>query len=983
MPRLRLLGAPALLRGELWLPLQADRAHGLLALLACRRLWVPRDELADLLYPGRDLESARSNLRKVIFLARKVPDVGEIEQQGELLRWAPDSDLARFEAAFNARRYADAVALYGGPLLLGLDAAWPPGSRDWLEAERQRLQSVWHEACLRRLAELDGDPEAQSALAQTMLRYDPLDELALHALGRAAGALGRGDEALAAMARYGRQLAQDLDLPPSAALQGMAHALQASSAHGAAESIAGGAIFSGAVIGRRHELSQIRSRLQQEDCRLLTLLGPPGVGKSATARAALAGIDAAGEVAARWVPLEDLQHADQFPGRVAERLGLTLDGARPPWDALSKALGDTPRLLVLDNVEHLDLGVDLGRLLFANRGLRILATSRAPLGVAGEWRLTLEGLPLPDADERAADVLRHNDAVRLFEARARPLAPEFDLAAEAADLVRLLHEVEGLPLAIELLAAWRRLMPVREIVAELQASLDVLEPAVPSERGVRASFAKGWQQLGPVEQRVLGQMALLPGPVDREMARTVLQAALPALAALVDRSLVRAEGDGSFGLHPLIRRCARPLAGDDTMLRERHARFLAHRFARAAPRPAERHAKMGAALAHVRAAWQWAVQTRDASVLGALLPAYGDHLLQRGLWQEGQQAMAEAVQALAGAATDGAEAMRQAVQALTDAWIHRAEFEYRAGQLDASLDSAARGLEQAERLGDTRLQVMALNIAGLVRWQRGDHAQARALVERGLPMVQAHGDRLIEARTCSLLALVDRAQGHHDAALDGYRRAIGLYRAEDDLSSLPKLYNNLGALLNAMDRPREASEALQEGLHLVRLSGNRSSEPFLAVNLALAHERQGDVERAWSWSERALDVTRQIGEPMIEAAAWLTKARLTARRDCSDRAALSAVWRALAIGERLRSPPLLVTCIASGGLVIALQGRLVEGAALMLWAQGRPEVAPDQQAETWRHLDTLGLDAATLAIAAAALPPDAPLSEALARLPAA
>ena len=133
-PTLCLLGAPALTLFDRQVAFTTERPFQLLGYLACRGGWVPRDELADLLYPARPLEAARSNLRKVLHLARRIEGVGNIEQHGELLRWLPDSDLQRFENACNRQQFEAAVALYGGPLLQGLDAGWTAEAAAWLVA---------------------------------------------------------------------------------------------------------------------------------------------------------------------------------------------------------------------------------------------------------------------------------------------------------------------------------------------------------------------------------------------------------------------------------------------------------------------------------------------------------------------------------------------------------------------------------------------------------------------------------------------------------------------------------------------------------------------------------------------------------------------------------------------------------------------------------------------------------------------------------
>jgi DNA-binding SARP family transcriptional activator/Tfp pilus assembly protein PilF len=954
----RLLGPPAWRRDGQETPWSSERPYLLLALLACRRDWVGRDELADTLYPGRDIAAARSNLRKVLFLARQLEGAEALEQRGDLLRWTPESDLAPFEVACGAQRHAEAVALYAGPLLLGLDAAFPGETADWLHAERQRLQARWHEACRRRLVELAGEPAAASELAQAMLRADPLDETALQALARAQQALGRPADALAALRGYEQRLSHDVGLPPSAAVQALGDELQGQARPPVGAEAASAAAL---MVGRRQELARIAERLAEPGCRVLTLLGGPGVGKSTLARAA----QTARVAASLWVPLEDLQQADQVPERIASLAGLTLAARQPPWPALAQALGGRPLLLVLDNAEHLPLAAELGPLLAACPALQLLVASREPVGVAGEWRLPITGLPLPDADETDAEVLRANDAVRLFERRARPLAPAFDLAAEAADVVRLVHEVEGLPLALELLAAWRRLMPVREILAELAESLDLLEPATPSERSVRASFARAWQQLSPLEQRVLAQMAALPAPMSRAQVRSVLQAPLPVVAALADRSLVRAEDDGSFTLHPLIRRCAAPLAPELPALRERHARELVQR--------AKAHDVARVDLNQVREAWQWAVEQADAGLMLGLAWLLKLQLRHRATVAEGL----DLLQAGRAALLRGpAPPANDAARALARVGFCIAELLYDQSDLPAAQAAALDSAEWARQVGDPVLEASPVALLCSVEWQSGRPEAALVHIDRALAL----DDRPhLRARR----ALVLKALGRYDEAREIQEAALAESRRRGELRHNLATANNLANLLRLMGRPREALELAQEALQLARTPGDPTDEPYLLTNLALIHETLRDFDTAARRAAEAVRSARERGGPVIEACALATQARVWAvqqrpRADC-----LAVLLQALAIARRVGSESLEIELVADAGAVLAHSGQRVDGLALVRWAQRQPALHRSSREDAEQRLKALGIDASEEAAALRRLTPKATLTEALALVPGA
>ncbi|NJP06424.1 MAG: XRE family transcriptional regulator [Chloroflexaceae bacterium] len=323
------------------------------------------------------------------------------------------------------------------------------------------------------------------------------------------------------------------------------------------------------LIGRADELNDLCTRLIDPLCRLLTLVGPGGIGKTRLALQAATDLidhDAFPDGVV-WVPLASVTHAEQIPNRIISALGTTAIATLPLVDQVLTALQDRTLLLVLDNVEHLlKTAPFITRIIHEAPGVTLLITSRERLGLPDEWVYTLDGLPLPRHDRDA----RTAPSALLFLDRAQRIDHQFALTPENIQAVRRICQlVEGMPLGIELAATWVRVLSCSEIAAELERGLDLLTATGPTSdsrhTSLRAVFESSWQLLTPAEQTVLMQLAVFHGSASREAIvavgeQIVSQPLLVLLASLVDKSLVRRTPTSTtttrYGLHELVRQYA-------------------------------------------------------------------------------------------------------------------------------------------------------------------------------------------------------------------------------------------------------------------------------------------------------------------------------------------------------------------------------------------------------------------------------------------
>jgi len=982
LPWLSLFGVPVLRpRAGEELVFTTERPFQVLAYLACRGGWVTRDELATWLWPERSQAVARSNLRKVLLLAQRLPIAPALESQGGRLRWPVPTDLARFDTACGEGRWQDALALYRAPLLEGMDQALSTEAAAWLALERERVLDRWRDAAAHRLDALRDDAREAASLAEALVGRDPTDETFVTALVHARRALGQHAAAAQALRTHARRLAEEFGVEPSAGLRALA--LQGASLVAAQTEAAERASpppppprrEPGAeMVGRRLETKEATRRLLQDRCRLLTIVGPGGVGKSRFARAWIDTLPGNGDAFTQtwWLALEDLRSVSEVPGLAAARVGFELKGGDDPWRQLARHVGERRLLVALDNVEHLaaDLAPRLVEWTTACAQLQLVCTSRRRLLVDVEAAMPLEGLPLPDADETDPEVLSRNDAVQLFVQRARQASPRFELGHDAGAVVRLIQIVEGLPLAIELAATWVRLMPVADIVAELEQSPTLL--AAPGEdngrdRSLRASFEHSWHLLTDAERRALAALARLPAAFDRGMAMQVAEAPPALLLALADKSLLRADGSGQFSLHPLVRACAaeKPAAP----VAERHAGYVGHWLKRFDNRYALQdraaQAEMDLMLAHVRAAWDWVLENERAAASPVFSLVVSEYFRLRGLWPEGLAMLERTVRVF-----DGGQEPARAI-ARTRALLELSVLRYHGGQIAEAEAAARHGLRLATALRDEAPIARLLVNLGNIVIDLGRPGEAAPLFERAVRWSSRRGEEALVAVArlgLGTLAIVD---GRLAEAMPDLEASLPAHLRHGNHEAAVAAMNNIGSVHFEREDFPKALQTFKETLALCERHGLSSTRAYALTNIALCELELGRTEAAAAEFARALGDARAHGEPFIEAHILRGAARCALAAGLPARAC-DLAKEALVLAVRLGVPSLQAGCALTWAQAQALQDSPARAQAFVRSLLALPEVDRDDRriAERWLGAgataaspDTSATDAKDLSLA--------------------
>lgn len=652
-------------------------------------VWSDRDRLP----PPNTLQALVSRLRRTLGESVTVDgdgtgyrldvDPGRVDlHEYERLARSGRSLLKKGDRAAAERDLSRARALWRGRPLPDLTV------RGVAEETVLRLEGLHRTVVEDHLAaRLDRDPGGVLPEIEALAAEDPYREHPVELLIRSLAAQGRGADALAAHTRFTECLADDLGLDPSPHLQDLYLRLlrgelaphpAADPDHHDAERPGGERVCLPvsltSFVPREEELDGARELLTH--ARLVTLTGPGGAGKTRLAVETATALteDGSGlvEDGAWFVELAASADGDDLVDSVAEALGVR-EGtglhprvgsvALPPLERVAAFLAGRSALLVLDNCEHLlDAVAGTTRALLARcPGVRILVTSRAPLEIPGERLLPVPPLALPPQATGAAEALGFA-SVALFADRARAVRPDFAVTADNAEhVVRIVRELDGIPLALELAAARMRSMRPAHLAARLCDRFRLLtgthRSALPRHRTLRAVVDWSWDLLGPAERRLLARLSVLPGGASLTAVERVCVDpgttevdgvdAWEVLFALVDQSLVVADAGTADPDQPRYRllETVRAYAderlvesGESAPVRTAHARYVRDLWREAdaelrGPRQAAVLASLADEAGGFGPALRWSVDSGDADLALDLIE-YGQwYWTVKGEWE--------------------------------------------------------------------------------------------------------------------------------------------------------------------------------------------------------------------------------------------------------------------------------------------------------------------------------------------------------------
>jgi len=633
-----------------------------------------------------------------------------------------------------------------------------------------------------------------------------------------------------------------------------------------------------ALLGREQEVKQLSNRLLGHHGRLLTLVGPPGIGKTRLALAVAAQLQDVYRDGAYFVPLAAICDPALVAPALASSLGITDSQQKPPQIRLIEFLRRKELLLLLDNFEQLvpprqggeGQGVRfVAELLAECPKVRLLVTSRERLHLRAEQRYPVQPLDVQWACE-------------LFSQRAQAVDPDFALTAEnQATVATLCQELDCLPLAIELSAAQIALFTPQTLLTRWQAQwLDLLtdgpRDAPVHQRSLRAAFDQSWRLLSQAEQQLFAQLASFCAGFTPLAALAVTAAQPASLLALMHKSLVRRTQveqtePERCDLHALMRQYATERLAQmpdlETTVRQRHCAFYCHLLAEQLPKlqgAAQQAAlaQIEVELANVRSAWQWAVAHQQTEQLAQAMDSLGLFYEWRNHYQEGEAAYRSAVQEFQSTVLPTPDAQRGLAHAL--AW--QATFTRIAGRLAEAIQLLEQSLAVLARIAPTGLDTRPQSAFAFL--QLGHCYERQVMLTAGEEhyqqarmQYQALEDRWGEATAHLGLGEIAYRAGNYAQARQHHEASLARFQALGDNRGRVIALERLGCILRDQGELVAAEPLIGEAVALYEAFGDRAKIARGQLLLGGLAMYAGDFHKAYPLIQKSVDLFEDLGLP--------------------------------------------------------------------------------------------------------------------------
>jgi predicted ATPase/DNA-binding SARP family transcriptional activator len=893
------------------------KALALLIYLAITRQPHSRETLATFFWPDTEQSRAFAYLRTTLWTLRKSIDDDLLETEQDNVSLSEDVELwmdtAEFEYLVEAsadisseervNQLTHAVELFQDDFLAGFTLPDTPAFDDWQYFQFEGLRQTLSDG-LKRLVDCliqRGDFGAAVPYAQRRLMLDPLLESAHRELMRLYYWSNQRSRALRLYQECVRLLRAELDVEPEAQTTELYTVIQGNRLEtlpgvqpAPEEPVAKVAPAEDApvlppirgqlptqsttFVGRQHELAEIEQFLEDENCRLLTIVGQGGIGKTRLALQLAQHMKTQYADGVYFVNLAPVTAIEYILPAIADALNVTADRRSDIKTQLFSYLQQRNVLLVLDNFEHLLEGATLiDDMLRATSQVKVLVTSRERLHLHGEWIFDLHGLSYPRSGElvQATKVIETYDAIRLFLQSARRVRPDFALSENNLHAAsRICALVEGMPLGIELAGAWVQMLAPDDIASEIERSLDFLSAELRNlplrHRSIRAVLESSWERLSTQQKHVLKRLSVFRGGFTLDAARVVSDATPLLLRALHNQSLIQRDIANRYTMHELLRQFAREKLEVSIEKRDElfecHGLYYVDYLKQREPmlkdfRQIDALDEIDREMDNIRVAWYRAVERRNFSVLDGMLTGLMLFYIIRTRFRETTELFGYAVNTLESEhlLPENRVVLAKIMVLLAAAYRYTVRDE-----TIALYQKAAPLLERYEgddaaifhvMLGNMGLWPVVVPDVDPLDW----YGRARQLFE-------AQGDRwgIATAIYGQAIALHNRMQ--YEQARTLHQEALTIRNEIGDYWGIGSSLSSLGAVAYTLGEYAEAERLCREGRTFELKVGDMNSSVWSALQIATTLGIQGDFEAAQLYMEESLKTARQLGN--MNGVAW-------------------------------------------------------------------------------------------------------------------
>ena len=984
--QINLLGNPEVwLDGKQLTSFSTAKTEALLYYLAATKQAHSRETLAGLLWGEMSESKARRNLTKSLSVLRRLLApflIIDTQRVGFDPAIAFDLDVARLEAAVSDNSLTlDVLTLYRGEFLAGFFVKDAGAFEDWQLAERERLRETAMGLFENGIEGAINHKDYGVGIdyGRRLLQLDPFRESVHRHLMLLLARQGHYSAALAQYEQCRQILADELGVEPVAETTALFQRIR-----NARDRPSFGLPYEALpLVGRDHELTNIQQRLQDPACRLLTITGLGGMGKTRLAIAAAHRINQDSALlflnGVAFVPLAGVASISAVPLALANALDVPLTSVATPRQALINFLRNQEMLLVLDNMEHLmetaELLLDL---LQSCPDIKLLITSRKTLDLAAEWRMDLEGLPIPPEGEKDVETLQAYAAVTLFTRSAAQVNGQVRLTDDTAESIgRLCRLVAGMPLALQLAATWLRTMSISAVLDELERDLDILATDMQDiplrQRSMRAIFESTWLMLSMKERQAIETLAVCRGGFTQEAAASIANTTPFLLRGLINRALIYQQEEARYDIHALTRQFAQEQlvgSGGAELVVEAHGRYYLSWLISQVPAlrgmaPQKTIKTIENELDNLRKAWDWVSSSKQIDLFLDSLIALTTFYDLLGLLQEGE-GLAESALSRLEDPTNSREA-----RLLCRAMTTKAQFVAAQGRYEDASAIVVRAMALAQQLKDEELIADNQYIQGRIfsdtgkytdakhqfrqalssqrqlphRWKTaetlielgwthfldGEVDQAHPFFEESLTLERNAGHKRGETTALGTLSIVYSVRGDPHKALLNQQKVVTAYEELGDLLNLERAENNIGMTYVGVGQYEAALPHIQRAVELSRQIGAKPEMTNALDSLATAYIASGNYEKARASLDEALKSALDIGYMYMNYSVRAIMVRLFNHTGEFDKAE-EQLRQLFPLVERLENAYYVARSLTEQARLTHAQGRLAEAAGLIAQA---------------------------------------------------